>query len=266
MSVEPKPFAEIAARGTVRDISLLLEQYRDAEAWPDAVDALERVLARAQARGLIWLEANLRSIWSGYRFYGARWNALEPENVPQLRGSVMRLATFHGNGRVREAAVRELASRSAPDAIAYLLFRANDWVSQVSTHASAALEQALTPANAAAWIAALPLEGHVRSLRRRSLAYLFDRAKDLAVAPAARAALSSALRDGATDVRRACASLVSSLPSNQQTPLYAAPTFVEVTERRRRFVSVGAPRHGEVRVALGSSQRRRARLRFLDAR
>jgi HEAT repeat protein len=91
----------------------------------------------------------------------------------------------------------------------------------VSDAARSALEQRLRPADAAAWIAILPFERHVRALKRRALAYLFDTARHLLVQPDGRSAVREALVSGPTETRRACAELAFSLPDGERTSLLA---------------------------------------------
>ncbi len=212
---------EIGARGTVRNVAAIAVLYGMPNGWANAARALEQVLSRARMRDLVWLEANARSVLGSSAYYGSPWGGLDPSDLLRLPAAVQRLATFHANGRVREAAVSALASSDDPRVVPYLLLRANDWVPQVSERACAALEDRLRPDNASAWVAALPIEHHVRALGRRALGYLFDAARAILVAPEARSALCDALQSGTTDVRRACASLVLSLPSDERAPFLA---------------------------------------------
>ncbi len=66
----------------------------------------------------------------------------------------IRLST-HGNGFVREAAVRALAEQLSPDALAALLERVNDWVPQIRQLASDGVRLYLTPDQAPALLSAL---------------------------------------------------------------------------------------------------------------
>jgi HEAT repeat protein len=211
--------AEVAAHGTVRDVGVIARRYRAEDSWGDAIRALEALLSRARPRDLIWLQANARSLLGAYAFHGSPWDRLDASEVDVLPKAAQRLATFHANGHVREAAVRALARTADADALPYLLLRANDWVVQVADAARGALERRLRPAEAPAWITILPFESHVRALRRRALAYLFDSVRHLLVQPEARAALRAALMSGPTETRRACAELAASLPVSERGSL-----------------------------------------------
>nr|WP_288453918.1 PBS lyase [uncultured Pseudomonas sp.] len=61
----------------------------------------------------------------------------------------------HGNGFVREVAVRELSELPSPDALAALLERVNDWVPQVRQLANAGLQRYFTSEQAPALLHAL---------------------------------------------------------------------------------------------------------------
>jgi HEAT repeat protein len=73
--------------------------------------------------------------------YGARqgwdaWTQLNPAVLDQLpqndhAPALLALLTMHGNGFVREAAVRRLADRAPEFAFPYVLLRANDWVAKI---------------------------------------------------------------------------------------------------------------------------------------
>lgn len=62
----------------------------------------------------------------------------------------------HGNGFVREIAVRKLSEQSSPAALAALLERVNDWVPQVRELAVTAVQRYLIPEQAPALLHALP--------------------------------------------------------------------------------------------------------------
>ena len=61
----------------------------------------------------------------------------------------------HGNGFVRELAVRELSELPSPEALAALLERVNDWVPQVRQLANAGVQRYLTSEHAPALLHAL---------------------------------------------------------------------------------------------------------------
>ncbi|WP_180700051.1 HEAT repeat domain-containing protein [Pseudomonas crudilactis] len=61
----------------------------------------------------------------------------------------------HSNGFVREVAVRELCRQPSPEALAVLIERLNDWVTQVRDLAAAGLQRYFSPAHTQAWLSAL---------------------------------------------------------------------------------------------------------------
>jgi HEAT repeat protein len=206
---------EIAATGTVRDVGDLAAELGQDD-WPRAIAALESVLGRAAPRDLIWLEANRRILYDRYRLYSSAWNVLAPPAVAAFPLVAQKLASFHGNGHVREAAVVALAGESAPDVLPFLLFRANDWVLPVSMRARSALVNRLNASNVDAWVKMLPYEAHVRGLRRRDVAVLFDEAHGLILHPDNRACLTRAIQDPSSHVRRSFVLILQSLPENEQ--------------------------------------------------
>ncbi|SDI00258.1 hypothetical protein SAMN05216588_1105 [Pseudomonas flavescens] len=82
-------------------------------------------------------------------------DALEALATCKGPGDLLTLST-HGNGFVREVAVRELSEQPSPDALAALLERVNDWVPQIRKLAVAGVQTYLTPEHTTALLHALP--------------------------------------------------------------------------------------------------------------
>ena len=79
----------------------------------------------------------MRASRASVRSRAQRHGDAEAQSPPTAADALERV--FDGNGHVREAAVRELASAPRPEAIRVLLARANDWVPQVRSAAATAL-------------------------------------------------------------------------------------------------------------------------------
>lgn len=60
--------------------------------------------------------------------------------------NLLAMASFNGNGFLRELALKELANTQSEQAIKYILFRITDWVVQVRDCAKQSLEKFFTPA------------------------------------------------------------------------------------------------------------------------
>ncbi|MEM0963320.1 MAG: hypothetical protein AAGK21_12380, partial [Bacteroidota bacterium] len=96
------------------------------------------------------LEAAARRIseWAGY---GHPWLDMTPKQMLRRapagaeRVAYVGIASFHPNGHVREAAVRQLA-QVGEDALLFLLPRLNDWVVEVRAVAEPAVAALLAPA------------------------------------------------------------------------------------------------------------------------
>jgi HEAT repeat protein len=80
----------------------------------------------------------------GYSDWQARrepWYLMKPEDVSHVASmgdmsvSLLGIASCHANGRVREAAVRELSNSETGAELPFLLMRVNDWVPQVRSAA-----------------------------------------------------------------------------------------------------------------------------------
>ncbi len=97
--------------------------------------AIHRLVSNLEPEELPWLDEQMR----GISFYTMleRWKMLAPgevESLPQTeetKASILGLASLHANGRIREAAVRQLARITDGREVPFLLLRLNDWVTPV---------------------------------------------------------------------------------------------------------------------------------------
>lgn len=91
------------------------------------------LLLKASPRAWLALDVVSRKAW----FMAPYWSRLvEPVVVPGTRSLVPSiLASFHPNGHVREAAVKQLSRRSEEVVAIPLAIRCSDWVGQVRTPA-----------------------------------------------------------------------------------------------------------------------------------
>ena len=89
----------------------------------------------------------------GYRWYGATrpaWLTMRPSHVRALRDNeaiptaILGVISFHGNGFIREAALRTLDQVAGGAELRYLLVRLNDWVPEVREAAQRAVRRRLT--------------------------------------------------------------------------------------------------------------------------
>jgi HEAT repeat protein len=133
-----------------------------------------------------------------------------PRDLKQLNrfgdstDALLRLATMHPSGFVREAAMRSLSSRSGAAAIPFLLIRRNDWVEQVRSVAAEALDHCVSADNAQQIVDALPLIFRLETCVRADHGPFIARIRDLLSQPACADALSAGIGSHDSKVRRAC--------------------------------------------------------------
>jgi HEAT repeat protein len=132
--------------------------------------------------------SELTNAWRNLRAHGVDAFA----EAGEARAYAFGLFSFHPNGHVREAAVRQLA-RSGVDALPFLLLRANDWVAPVRVRAYAALWDLAIPALAVYWernwVSVMRLEGRGRDRHEA----LVERAQCLLAAPKLRGKVLASL-------------------------------------------------------------------------
>lgn len=112
-----------------------------------AADAIARLVATCSPEDLYELDGQLR--WQSEWDVGQHWPCLRPKEIANLpkpkqsQAAVFGLASFHGNGHVREKAVRLLDSVLDGSELPFLLIRMNDWVGPVQQVAQRAVERRL---------------------------------------------------------------------------------------------------------------------------
>jgi HEAT repeat protein len=141
---------------------------RNAEVSRAAIDVVVALLRSVPVQQLPWLEALARHGWE----YGGSWYGLGPDGLTRLQGRgsdsaiLLGLATLHGNGFVRERAIRYLGNADDVVALPFILLRLNDWVANVRAAALQALENWLHPQFAVDFVTALPLVLRLESATR----------------------------------------------------------------------------------------------------
>ena len=110
-------------------------------------DAVAELLAACTPDDLLELTTLCR--WQTEFDVGRKWLGLRPRSVAGLplprhnSAAVLGMASFHGNGYVREAAVRCLDGIEDGSEVPFLLIRLNDWVEAVRNSARQAIERRL---------------------------------------------------------------------------------------------------------------------------
>ena len=141
------PDQPLGSRNRVEQIaSLFLNLFQNEQANARAVsDKMAALFTACTADELLELDEQVRWLYDWN--VGEAWTKLRAQDVSKLpatersRGLVLGLASFHGNGYVREAAVEALDNLHDGTELPFLLIRNNDWVAKVQLRAKAATEQ-----------------------------------------------------------------------------------------------------------------------------
>lgn len=170
-----------------------------------AAEAVSHLLSSASPEDLAWLDEQMRiRLYTGY---GA-WYGLKPQQLDVLQRvdsssvSLLGVASFHGNGYVRERAITLLAGIRDGRELPYLLIRTNDWVSQVRSAAQEAIQARLIPEYAGHFIANLPLVERLLRSERADYGGLVQSIFGLLQGPEARAVLHAGFTAADRQVRR----------------------------------------------------------------
>jgi hypothetical protein len=159
--------AEMALRDHVRNL------LRSEDADPSEI---ARFLHTASPRAWLTLDESMRAQWyGGYGeapaapggLVGRVWRALRSAGEPPADVASVGIASMDRDGRVRESAVRHLASESDPLAGPFLALRTTDWVAEVASVAVSVLRDRL-PNEPALMVASAPLVFALADRRRRS--------------------------------------------------------------------------------------------------
>jgi HEAT repeat protein len=182
-------------------------------------------LAAARPSQLAKLDEAFRHSTFLYQSATRTWRDLSPAALDDARGIrrdiLLKLASFHGNGFVRHAAVSGLARIDSGDELPFLLLRANDWVGPVRDSAQSALDRRLRPEYASHLLNSLPLVLRLREATRERHDNFVDRTLTLLVESDGGRALLEGLHSDDTAVRRASFALASFVPSANRSGFVA---------------------------------------------
>jgi HEAT repeat protein len=128
------------------------------------------------------------------------------------------LASFHGSGYVREAAVRRLLDNRDGSEVPFVLLRCNDWVPTIAELAQRGLRDRLQPDYAGHVLRSYRLIEHLQHAQRNSLTKLLHDVRTALQQPAARPALQEACAASDKSVRRAAYVLLAEAYSGQPAP------------------------------------------------
>jgi HEAT repeat protein len=123
---------------------------KSAEVAQAASDCVHRLVSTVPPEQFPTLDEDVRKS-SDYWYGPDSWCRLNPKQVATLpkteitQASVMGVVSFHHNGHVREAAIRQLDRIENGSELPYLLLRLNDWVANVRAAAKSAVQRRLVP-------------------------------------------------------------------------------------------------------------------------
>ena len=167
---------------------------------------LHSLLSHLPVGSLVDFDKWLRNAMSHWGRWDGSWAELTPENaaafVDENERGVLCLATMHANGRVRDAAVRELASVHDGSELSFLILRLNDWVPQIRESARKAVGERVHVKNAHHFLHCLPLVLRVAITTRSAHVWLIDAIS--LMLNEAESVLHQGLRSLDREVRRAC--------------------------------------------------------------
>lgn len=182
-----------------------------------AAEAVSRLLSSASLEDLAWLDEQMRV---GYLSYtgNSTWHQLRLKQVEILTGmaeyavTLLGMASFHGNGYIRERAITLLAEIRDGYALSFLLIRANDWVPKVRFAAQKAILARLIPEYAGHFVANLSLVGRLQRSERADYRGLIRSIFGLLQSLEVRAALHAGFTAADRQVRRMSYQLAVTAP------------------------------------------------------
>lgn len=187
-----------------------------------AMNAVGKLLAAATPAQLPNLDERVRA--SASASYSSPWQKLQPEQLEAWTSdaraaALLGVASFHPNGRIREAAVRRMAALPDARVLGFLLVRANDWVEPVRLRAEAAALIFASVDHSAVWVRHLPLVSRLEHCGRGSHGAFISSILKLLREPACQAALVEGLGSADRHVARACFRVVETMDAATALPL-----------------------------------------------
>ncbi len=170
--------------------------------------SISRLLSLVPTARFMEFDAAIREHGDGWHYLPGPWRLLSPAVAGTFTKEedmgVLALASMHCNGRVREAALRVLATREDGQELPFLLLRANDWVVPIREKVRDWIATRLRPAYASQFLRCLPLVLQLERCGRTQHRWLTEAVGQLVTRPECRPVLQKGLESKERDVRRAC--------------------------------------------------------------
>jgi HEAT repeat protein len=188
-------------------------QVRDA-----AARTVGHLLTKVQSSDYLQLDQACRNEWSYESIAATPWSRLKPTEVKQFfslpnPAAVLGVATFHGNGFVRDAAVKEIAHINDGLELPFLLVRLNDWVGEVRESAVTAVLNRIRTDYGKHFFHHLPLVFRLRTCGRSQHEQIVAAVVGLLQAPDAAPLLKEGILSTDRWLRRECFRLAVSAKS-----------------------------------------------------
>lgn len=220
-----------------------------------AGETIASFLIHATCDDLIHLDETMRKQYIPLP-HGWKWKHFDASRVPSDANNaadlvLLKLLSVHPNGRVREAAVANLAAVHDGSEIPLLLLRLNDWVPEVRVRTRAVVGERLVPSSVRSFVDASPLLMRLLNARRVDHQEIVrDIAKVITNAPDGRDALIEAMA-GDDRGRRHAALRIAALNSAADFESFILPGSKMTDPMVRLFVArlAAAGRHGDVDLA-----------------
>jgi hypothetical protein len=189
-----------------------------------AARTIGQLLANVQSSEYVQLDEACRNDWSPEYSASSDWRSLKPNDVKQFWRlsnaiAVIGVASFHGNGFVRDAAVNELATIFDGLELPFLLLRLNDWVGAVRESATTAVLDRIRPDYAKHFFRHLSLIFRLRSCGRSQHEQIVIAVTKLLQAPDAAQLLREGILSKDRWLRRESFRLAIATKSAQSTAL-----------------------------------------------
>ncbi len=173
-------------------------------------DAIQRLLMHLKPSDFVHFDEYVRRGYSDWGVDWEPWYSIKPTDLVHLAkireasASLLGIASCHGNGHVREEAVRELGEIETGAELPFLLLRANDWVSVIRLSARSLLTSRVRPDYVRHFLDWLPLVLRLRKTSRDDQSWILDAVTRLLQGSEARQALYKACESQDYHVRRFC--------------------------------------------------------------
>ena len=190
-----------------------------------AAGAADKMLVPLTLDDLLVFDHSVRSGYYGTDDPHTKWFLIKPTQLSALSTNsdsgvaLLGILSFHGNGYVREAALRMLARHNTGAELPFLLIRLNDWVPVVRSTARQSVNDRMTTSYARAFAANLSLLQRLSTWERTDHLTFLDSILEYLRKPECHTAVSELLSSRNTKTRRLSFALLAQPNSKDFAPL-----------------------------------------------